>query len=149
MNLNFKIIFLILFVVAGVGCQTTEGVVLTETPLAIRQTRIVITSILGEARVISQNGREISTHYHDRKLKFLDVNAKTEERLYTKVSVLGARRPYNIEVQVRVEARDSENRKFHDIGLDEQLSLMQARSLQQALNQSRDSGRSLDEGAPF
>lgn len=148
MSLSFRI-FIILLVIITAGCQTTEGVVLTETPLAIRQTRIAVTSALGEARVISQNGREILTHYHDRKFKFLDVNSKTQERLYTKVSILGARRPYNIEVQVRVEARDPENRKFHDIGLDEQLSLAQARSLQQVLNQSRDSGRSLDEGAPF
>ncbi len=131
------------------SCQTTEGIVLSETPLAIRPTRIAIAAALGEPRVISQNGREVSTHYHDRKFKFLEITPKTQERLYTKVVILGARRPYDIAVEVHVEHRDPDSKNFHDIGVDEKLSMLQARQLQQALNLSRDKAVVIDEGAPF
>lgn len=149
MRLDLKKIILFLFFLMLAGCQTTSGVLLSETPLAIRQTRIVVTSVIGEPRVISQNGREISSHYHDRKLKFLDATPKTQERFYTKVIILGARRPYDIEVRVHVEQRDPDSRNFHDIGLDQELSLQQAQLIRQALNQSRDKPQVIDEGAPF
>lgn len=138
-----------MLIVLSSSCQTTQGVLLAETPLAIRQTRIAVTSALGEARVISQNGREISTHFHDRKLKLLEVTPKVQERLYTKVVILGARRPYDIAVQVHIEQRDPDTKNFYNIGLDENLSLVQGRALQQALNQSRDKAVAIDEGAPF
>lgn len=131
------------------SCQTTEGIVIAETPLAIRPTRMAISASLGEPRVISQNGREISTHFHDRSFKLLEVTPKTKERLYTKVVILGARRPYDIAVEVHVEQRDPDRNYFHDIGVDEKLSLLQAKQLQQALNQSRDKPVVIDEGAPF
>ncbi len=131
------------------GCQTTQGVVISESMLPIKQSRIVITSVIGEARVISQNGREISSHYHDRKLKYLDVTLKTPERLYTKVIILGARRPYDISVEVHVEHRDPDTKAFQDIGLDDRLAALQAKSVQQALNLSQDKPQVIDEGAPF
>ena len=98
---------------------------------------------------MSQNGREMTSHFHDRKLKFLDVTPKTKERLYTKVTILGARRPYDITIAVHVEQRDPDTKNFHDIGLDDNLSLLQAKTIQQALNQSREKVQSIDEGAPF
>lgn len=131
------------------GCQTTEGIVISESFLAIRQTRVVLNQTIGEARVFSQNGREMSTHYHDRKFKLLDVTPKTPERLYTKVLILGARRPYNIEVQVHVEQRDPDSKSFHEVGIDKNLSLAQAKVIQQALNQGRDKAQLIDEGLPF
>ncbi len=137
--------FLILFFL---GCQT-PGIVIGETLLPIKQTRVAVTSALGEARAISQNGREILSQYHDRKIKFLDVTSQTKERLYTKVTILGARRPYDIVVEVHIERRDAETRIFQDIGLDDSLARSQARLIRQALNQSRDKFQSIDEGSPF
>lgn len=141
--------FLLLALLLNFGCQTTEGVTISETSLALKQTRISVTAAIGEARVISQNGREITSHYHDRKLKFLDVNLKIKERLYTKVVILGARRPYDITVAVHIEQRDPDSRNFQDIGLDDSLTVLQAKAIQQALNQSRDKLQTIDEGAPF
>lgn len=149
MSLAFKTIFLIFAVGFVSGCQTPQGVTLSETPLPIRTTRISISNAIGEARVISQNGREISTHFHDRKLKYLEVTPKHQERLYTKVLILGARRPYDIAVEVHIEQRDPDSKNFHDIGVDEGLSLVQARIIQQALNLSRDRSHVIDEGSPF
>lgn len=145
----FKFLLLLIAVMFISSCQTTQGIVLSETPLAIRPTRVAISAALGEPRVISQNGREISTHFHDRKFQFLDVTLKTQERLYTKVLILGARRPYDIVVEVHVERRDPDTKNFQDVGVDEKLSILQARQVQQALNQSRDKAVVIDEGAPF
>lgn len=145
----FKVLFLTVVGMFISSCQTTQGVVLSETPLAIRSTRIAISAALGEPRVISQNGREISTHFHDRKFKLLDITPKTQERLYTKVLILGARRPYDLAIEVHIEQRDPDSKNFHDIGIDEKLSVLQARQVQQALNQSRDKPVVIDEGAPF
>lgn len=142
-------IFLLLAVLMSTGCQTTEGVVISDTTLAIKQTRISITAAIGEARAVSQNGREISSHFHDRKLKFLDVTPKTRERLYTKVTILGARRPYDLAIEVHVERRDPDSNSFQDVGLDEKLSLLQAKSIHQALNLSREKTQTIDEGSPF
>ncbi len=144
--LKFLFFFALLFYF---GCRTTQGVTISDTMLAIKQTRISITAATGEARVISQNGREISSHYHDRQLKFLDVGPKTKERLYTKVTILGARRPYDITVEVHVEQRDPDSKNFLDVGLDDRLSLLQAKAIQQTLNQSREKVQTIDEGAPF
>jgi len=149
MSLVLKNIFFIFIVGFVLGCQTPQGVVLSETPLPIRATRITISNAIGEARVISLNGREISTHFHDRKLKFLEITPKTQERLYTKVVILGARRPYDIAVEVHVEQRDPDSKNFHDVGVEESLSLVQAKTIQQALNQSRDRSHVIDEGSPF
>lgn len=146
---SFQLAFLFLGLLFFQGCQTPSGVVLTETSLPIKQSRMAVTAAIGEARAISQNGREISSHYHDRKLKYLDVTPKTKERLYTKVIVLGARRPYDIEVQVHIEQRDPDTKNFHDIGLDDELSLLQAKTIQQVLNQSREKIQTIDDGAPF
>ncbi len=131
------------------GCQTTSGVVIPEAMLPIKQSRVAIASVIGEPRVISQNGREISSHFHDRKLKPIDVTPKTPERLYTKVTILGARRPYDISVEVHVEHRDPDSLAFQDIGLDDRLSRLQAKAVQDALHQSQDKVQVIDEGAPF
>ena len=138
--------FLALFLL---GCQTTPGVVISESMLPIKQSRIVIASVIGEARVISQNGREISSHFHDRKFKYLDVTPKTAERLYTKVIILGARRPYDISVEVHVQQRDPDTKAFQDIGLDDKLAAAQAKAVLQALNLSQEKAQVIDEGAPF
>lgn len=149
MRLKLRSLFLILGVFILWGCQTPQGVILSETPLSIRQSRIAVAAALGESRVISQNGREISSHYHDRKFKLIEVTPKTPERLYTKVVILGARRPYDIAVEVHIEQRDPDTKNFQDVGVDDRLSMIQARLVRESLHQSRDKAQVIDEGSPF
>jgi hypothetical protein len=130
------------------GCQT-PGYIITQTLLPVKQSRIAIIAAIGEARVVSQNGREITSYYHDKKLKYLDVTPKTKRRYYTKATILGARRPYDISIEVHVEVRDRETKTFQDIGLDENLSRLQARAVQKVLNQSLEKAQVIDDGAPF
>lgn len=142
------ILFCTIFILLA-GCQTTDGILISENLLSLKETRIAITSVLGPIRSISENGRELVSQYHDKKTKFLDVTAKTKERYYTQVIILGPRRPYEINVQVHHEIRDPGNQLFQDVGLDLTQSTQQAKLIKEALNQSRDKGQAIDEGAPF
>ncbi len=129
------------------ACQT--GVILAESNMSVSDHRKAIVIALGEPRTISQNGREISSHFHDAKFKYLEVNSKTRQRYYTKAIVLGARRPYDVSVQVRIEERDPKTGVFRDIGLDEDLSLTRALVIKDVLNQSRDRSQTIDGSNPF
>lgn len=130
------------------GCET-PGLVIEESNYSAKQHRIAITAALGQIRSISENGRVLLSYYHDRSFKGFEVTAKTKERLYTKVSVLGNRRPYNISVEVHVEQRDLETNKFIDIGLDESLGRRRALAIKEMLNQSRGDSSMFDEEVPF
>lgn len=143
----WKFTALALMLLCG-ACQT-PGFVISESYIPAKQTRVAVVTVLGPARTVSQNGREITTQYHDRNLKYIDVTAKTKERLYTKVTILGARRPFDVAVETRVEHRDPATREFVDAGLDENLSAKQGAIVQEALHQSRDKSDAIDVEIPF
>jgi len=98
---------------------------------------------------VSDNGRVVTSQYHDRNFKYFQVTAKTKERLYTRATILGVRRPYRFTVEVRVERRDPQTGRFVDLGLDENLSRRQAIAIKNALTQGRENGGIFDEEAPF
>ena len=129
------------------GCRT--GVIIEESNIPVSENRRAIVAAIGEPRTISQNGREISSHFHDSNFKYLEMTPKLKRRYYTKVIVLGARRPYDVSVQVRIEERDPETRSFQDIGLDENLSMIRAVAIKEMLNQSRDKSLTIDGSNPF
>lgn len=143
---NILISIFIAFIVSG--CQT-PGFIIEESNYSVRQHRIAITAALGQVRSVSENGRVILSYYHDRNFKGFEVTAKTKERLYTKVAVLGTRRPYKVSIEVHVEQRDPETRKFIEIGLDEGLGRKRAFAIREMLSQSRDETSSFDEENPF
>lgn len=130
------------------GCQT-PGYIIEESNYSVKQHRIAITAALGQVKSVSQNGREILTYYHDKSFKGFEVTAKTKERLYTKVTILGNRRPYSVSIEVHVEQRDPDSRQFVDVGLDDRLSKKRAQSIKEMLNQSPEKTSSFDDEAPF
>ncbi len=144
---SLKIIFLSMLF-TFLGCQTS-GVIIAESNKSVSDHRRAIVAALGEPKTISQNGREMTTHYHDRNFKYLEITPTTKRRLYTKAIVLGARRPYDISVEVRIEERDPETNAFQDIGPDEDLSLARALAIKEVLNQSRDRLQTIDGSNPF
>lgn len=137
-----------LFILFFFGCQT-PGYIIEESNFSVKQHRIAVTAALGQVRSVSENGRVILSYYHDRSLKGFEVTAKTNERLYTQVMILGTRRPYRVAVEVHVELRDPDTKKFHDIGLDESLGLKRAIAIKDMLNQSRETIGTFDEEVPF
>ena len=130
------------------GCKT-PGIIIEDSNFSVKQHRIAIASALGLVRSVSENGRVILSNYHDREFKAFDSTPILSERLYTKVTILGSRRPYRISVEVRIEQRDSETKKFYDIGLDEDLGQKRASAISDLLNQGRAEGSLFDEELPF
>ena len=145
---NLRNIVAICWILLLSSC-VTPNVMIEESNYSVKQHRVAIVAALSLVRAVSQNGREILSLYHDRKLKNIEVTPKTKERLYTKVVVLGPRRPYKVAIEVHIEGRDPDTKEFVDLGLDEALAEKRAVVIRNMLNQSRDEGGTFDDEAPF
>ncbi|WP_409478757.1 hypothetical protein [Pseudobdellovibrio sp. HCB154] len=125
------------------GCQTT-GFYIEDSNLPVPETRKVVAAIIGKPRIISLNGRELTSSFHDRKFEDLDETKKIKARYYTKVVILGPRRPYEISIQVTREVLDLETMTFVDQGIDESLTMKRAIEIKRALNKSLDTYQAVD-----
>lgn len=130
------------------GCQTSRHVI-EESTLSAAEHRRAIVTVFGDVRQISQNGRELFSHYHDKKFNFIDDPTKVSVRYFTKTSVLGVRRPFEVIVEVRRERKDPETKQFIDQGLDDGLSQKRLNELRTVLNQSRGNSQEFDVENPF
>lgn len=129
------------------SCRT-GGVVLRETPLNVSETRKVIVSVIGEPRMVSENGREMASKYYDKKGKEISKMDMAKERYSTRVTILGDRRPYDIQVQVMIEDRDGDG-GFELTDRDDDKAAALADKIKKALNQSRDSRNVIDDFRSF
>lgn len=130
------------------GCQTNPYVI-RESLLSAKEHRRVFVAVIGDARMVSQNGREVYSHFHDRKFKFIDEPATSKVRYYTKATILGARRPYELSIEVREERKDPDSKLFLDQGPDDSLSQKRLDEVRLMLNQSRESSQEFDVENPF
>lgn len=143
-----KLIFSVLIVCSFLGC-VTPGYYIQNSNLPIPESRVAITAVIGKPRVISLNGRELSSVYHDAKFEPLEESKNIKRRYYTKVIILGPRRPYEISIQVVKEALDPKTMNFVDLGLDDSLSKRRAIEIKRALNKSLESYQTVDGDSPF
>jgi len=141
-----RIFFLSLF--ALMGCQT-HPYIISESYLPVSDHRRAIVAAIGEPRTVSQNGREITSFYHDRNFKYVDESKKPKIRYFTKVVVLGPRRPYEVSVEVIKEQRDPDTKQYIEQGLDDSLSQIRVNEIANVLNQSREKPQSVDVENPF
>lgn len=141
-----KTVFL-LMVFCFVSCTTT-GVLIKETPSAVSDIRKAFVMTFGQPRMISSNGRELYTQFHEEDFITSEVTDSTKVRRYTKVIILGERRPYDIEIDVIKERRVDGN-TFEIVQHEEALSLRQAKRLKETLDKSRVESKSIDEFTPF
>ena len=133
--LKNKLIFLgLLFLL---GCQS-DPFTITESNLSVKDHRKAVVAAIGEVKSVSQNGREIYSPYHNRNFKVLDEPNDVKIRYYTKVVVLGARRPYDLSIEVRKEQKDPDEKVFIDQGIDEGLTRERVKAIQLMLIQSRE-----------
>jgi hypothetical protein len=128
--------------------MTTGGVILRETPLSVSETRRVVVSVIGEPRSVSENGREILSKFYDRREKAIPKMEMARERYFTHVTILGDRRPYDIQVEVLVEGRSPQG-NFEMVTRDDNKATIIAEKLRQALNQSRDTRNVIDDFRSF
>lgn len=130
------------------GCQTS-GYYITDSNLPVSESRKTITAVIGKPRLVSLNGRELISEYHDASFKLIEDPAKVLLRYYTKVTILGARRPYEINVQVFEERYDRETRSFVNMGVDDGLSERRAAEIKRAHNYSLEKMQTIDGEPPF
>ncbi|MNS78744.1 hypothetical protein D3C72_1123740 [compost metagenome] len=129
------------------GCRT-GGVVLRDTPLGISETRKAVVTVIGEPRTMSTNGREMFSKYYDKKGAEIMKMDMVRERFYSHVTVLGDRRPYDIQVEVLVEGRTPEG-TFELSHRDDAKASTVAEKIRAALNQSRDNRNVIDDFRSF
>lgn len=151
MKKSFRTLFktlTVVLVLGAMGCQT-KGYFLEKTPLPVPDIRIAVSAVLGEPRSVSANGRELYSRFHDQQFKYLENQQdRSQPRLYTKVVILGPRRPYDVQVLVLEEEFD-EARGVVFEEVNEDLSLRRAIQLRKALHISREKSRGFDVSNPF
>ncbi len=131
------------------GCQTPPGYFITDSNLIISESRKAITAVIGKPRFVSMNGRELVSEYHDAKFKTIDVEEKSTVRYFTSVTILGARRPYEINIQVVQQRFETETGSYVKTGLDEGLTEKRAREIKKAHNYSLEKQQKFDGDNPF
>ncbi|MGZ3768403.1 MAG: hypothetical protein ACXVCP_01320 [Bdellovibrio sp.] len=146
--MKYVLVFLSIAAACLLSSCRTGGVILRETPLNVSDTRRAVVSVIGEPRAISQNGREILSYYMDKKDRKIEKMDMVRERHFTHVTILGDRRPYDVQVQVVIEIRNP-NDGFDVIDRDDKKASIIAEKIRQALNQSRDNRNVIDDFRSF
>lgn len=131
------------------GCQT-PGYFITDSPLQLPEIRKAVNAVIGKPRQVSLNGREMISEYHTAKFQsFEEDKTKDKDRYQTKVSILGPRRPYEINVIVQLAQFEKETGSYVFRGIDESLSRQRAINIKKALNLSLDKQTGFDGEKPF
>lgn len=143
----YQLLFFTMVLVLS-GCQTT-GYFITDSPLQLPEIRKSVNAVIGKPRYVSTNGREMVSEFHDNKFQPLDENGKSKLRYQTKVTILGPRRPYEINVTVAVEQFENQTKVYVLRGIDEGLSRQRAITIKKTLNLSLDKKSGFDGDKPF
>lgn len=125
------------------------GYYITDSNLPVAETRVAVTAVIGPPKAVSVNGRELISDYHNVQFQPLNLESKPKVRYYTKVTILGARRPYEINIQVHKELFEASTKGYVNVGLDDSLSQKRAKEIKKAHNYSLEKSQSFDGDAPF
>lgn len=138
------ILWVVLFLVGCAGKSTID-----ELSVSLNDLQSVSVGVLplGQ-RTVSANGREHTSNYFSVKNGEYEsaVNAKT--RNYAVITILGDRRPYQLEVIVVVERR-TEDGEYYRSGYDEGLARVITRRIQKALHERREDRNIIDDFRVF
>lgn len=140
-----KWLLLLSFLITA-SCQT--GIFIKESPAALADIRKAVVGVLGQPKVTSQNGRELLSEYHDKKGKVDESLVKGKTRFYTRVTILGERRPYDIKVEVFQEARMADQ-MYEIIAEDVDLAQNLANQIEAKLNESLKNRNVIDDFRAF
>lgn len=128
------------------GCQT--GIFIKESPAALTDIRKAVVTVLGQPKSTSQDGRELVSEFHDKRGRVDASLAKGKTRLFTRVSILGERRPYDIKVEVFQEARVV-GQQYEIISEENDLAQKLANQIEVALNESLKNRNVIDDFRAF
>ncbi len=145
MRRQFVLILSLIFLGLA-GCQT--GVFINESPAAMTDIRKAFITVMGEPRSGNYNGQEILSKYHDKRGRTDESLAKAKSRFFTRLSILGDRRPYKIKVEVFHEVL-VEPQLYEVIGEDMDQAQKIADKIQEVLNQSLKGRNVIDDFRAF
>lgn len=120
---------------------------ITDQNLSLMDIKKAVTSVIGDPRALSENQRTYISQYFGRKSDSRFDAAKSRERLYSKVVILGDRRPYDVEVEVFVE--EKEGKDYVPVGNDKAEAKKLGKELRSRLNQSREDRNVIDDFRAF
>ncbi len=129
-----------------VGCQT--GIFIKESPAALTEIRKAVVTVLGQPKSTSQNGRELVSEFHDKRGRIDAALSKAKNRYFTKVSILGERRPYDVKVEVFQEGK-VEDQYYEVIAEDNELAQKLANQIETTLNESLKNRNVIDDFRAF
>jgi len=128
------------------GCAT-DGHMITNSNRSMKEIRAAFVNAAGEARKESENRRTFYSEYFPRNPDANFKPTKSKERLYGRFTILGDRRPYEIQVEVVVEEKVDEG--YEETGVDEDLSHELANQLKKELIKSSEGRNVIDDFRPF
>lgn len=115
-----------------IGCASTESIKEVMLPLSVVR-KIVMDNVPGGLKKQSMNGREITGEYFNA-LNLDEPSDTARERAKATIYVLGARRPYTIQVVVQREKKKKGSKKKYDkLGPDEKLEKQVVKRIKEAL----------------
>jgi hypothetical protein len=130
-----KFVFLVLFFLLGCQSPNTANF---ESEASLADLKKAIVSAIGEPKAVSENQREFTSQFYGRK--------SGKERLYSVVTILGARRPYEIDIKVFVEQKTGKN--YEQIGEDPTVAKKLKSDIEARLH-SRENRNVIDDFRPF
>lgn len=125
----------------------TEGHVIRNSDRGMREIRQAFIAAAGPARKENENGRIFQSEYFPRHPDPNFKANKAKERLHGRFTILGDRRPYDIQVEVMIEEKTHEG--YEEVGVDESLSQELANQLKKELLKSREGRNIIDDFKPF
>ena len=133
-------------------CATNALVIKDQNRPLVELQKAVLRALPGGKRKVSVNGREFYSHYFIPNGKKYGKLAKKKIRFMTKVTILGDRRPYTLEVLTsayKVRTSGENIVESRDLGPDKGLSRMVLRRIQSALSKSREEFNIIDDFRVF
>ncbi len=125
------------------GCAG-PGEYIRDSNVSLTDTRRSLVKIFGEPRHLSQNGREFTTSFFDKKGRMIGSVKKAKERRYAHITILGERRPYDVLVHVIVE-RQVEDGSYEDTDDDDALAENLIKQIQVELLKSLENRNIIDD----
>ncbi len=147
---NWGVLFLsFLMILVGSGCASRGSVSLDELNASLIDLQRIVTEVLPLGkRKQSENARVFYSSYFLIKKGEYEAAAESLYRNYAEVFILGDRRPYDIEVRVITERRNSDG-EYSLIKYDEGLARVISRRIQVALHKRREDRNIIDDFRVF
>lgn len=131
-----------------VGCATGASTI-NDLSMSISDLQRVVTDALPLGkRTESRNGREFYSNYFLVKKGEYEEALSTTKRNFAVITILGDRRPYQIEVVVIIEHRNQSG-EFSKVGYDTGLARVITRRIQKTLHERRDNRNIIDDFRVF